>query len=181
MFIRRWSPRAFDASPISDADLMSILEAARWAPSSFNRQPWRFLYALNGDADWERFVGLLIPSNQLWANNASVLIFIVSDTLTDYGGGPVVSHTHSFCAGAAWMSLSLQAHLLGYHTHGMAGVDWDRARTELGVPPEFRMEAGVAIGRIAPVALLPERLRERETPSDRRPVAELAYRGNFVC
>jgi nitroreductase len=161
------------------ADLTSIFEAARWAPSSFNRQPWRLLYSHRGDANWARFLDLLIPSNQLWAQNASVLLYILSDRMTDYGKGPVESHTHSFCAGAAWMSMALQAQQLGYHAHGMAGVDWDRVRAELKVPEDFRIEAAVAFGRRAPVETLPEKLQTREFASGRKEVEEFAFPGDF--
>jgi nitroreductase len=84
-FLERWSPRAFDGSAISDEHLLTIFEAARWAPSAFNYQPWRFLYTRRGDADWARFLDLLIPFNQAWAGNAAVLIYILSDTLIDRG------------------------------------------------------------------------------------------------
>src|SRR4051812_29920955 len=96
LFLERWSPRAFDGSEIPDADLMTMFEAARWAPSAFNSQPWRFLYAKRWDANWERFLGLLIPWNQGWAHSASVLIYILSDSLMETK--PEVwkeSHSHS--------------------------------------------------------------------------------------
>src|SRR4051812_43471966 len=135
LFLERWSPRAFDGSDIPDADLMTMFEAARWAPSAFNSQPWRFLYAKRGDENWERFLGLLIPWNQGWAQSASVLIYFLSDCLMETKPGvSSPSHSHSFDAGAAWASLALQATRLGYHAHGMSGVDFDRARVELEVP-----------------------------------------------
>jgi nitroreductase len=81
LFLERWSPRAFDSSKLSDTELFTILEAARWAPSSFNHQPWRFVYAHRESTDWDRFVGLLMPFNAMWARHASVLLFIVSDTM----------------------------------------------------------------------------------------------------
>jgi len=180
IFTRRWSPRAFDASVIPDADLHTIFEAARWAPSAFNFQPWRFLYAKRESADWDRFLSLLIPGNQRWAQNASVLIYICSDTLIRYGPETIVpSHTHSFDAGAAWASLALQATMLGYHAHGMAGVEWDRVREELKVPERFRVDAACAIGTTGPLAILDEKNRAREFPSDRRPLAESFHAGDF--
>src|SRR3569623_691111 len=170
LFLDRWSPRAFDGSDLPDADLFTIFEAARWAPSAFNSQPWRFLYAKRGDANWERFLSLLIPWNQGWAHSASVLIYILSDSLpfTDKAGQPAPSLTHSFDAGAAWASLALQAQLLGYHAHGMSGIELDRARIELQVPDRFRIEAAAAIGRIGDPAILDDKLRAREMPSTRR-------------
>ena len=181
LFLERWSPRAFDGSELPDADLMTMFEAARWAPSAFNSQPWRFLYAKRGDENWERFLSLLIPWNQGWAHSASVLVYILSDTLpfTDKAGEPATSHSHSFDAGAAWACLALQATKLGYHAHGMSGIQLDLARTELEVPERFRIEAAAAIGRIGDPARLDEKLRAREVPSGRKAVAEFAFAGNF--
>lgn len=130
LFLDCWSPRALNGSSLGEADLRTLLDAARWAPSSFNAQPWRLLYAVRGDANWDRFLSLLVPANQVWAKNASLLIFFVSATTSH----DRPSHTHSFDAGSAWMSLALQAQLMGLHAHGMAGVDYDAARIELGVP-----------------------------------------------
>ncbi|HTU09792.1 MAG TPA: nitroreductase family protein [Allosphingosinicella sp.] len=180
IFTRRWSPRAFDRSVIPDADLHTIFEAARWAPSAFNAQPWRLLYAKRESADWERFLSLLIPFNQAWAQTASVLIYLCSDTLMESKPGQTSpSHTHSFDTGAAWASIALQATMLGYHAHGMAGVDWDRVRTELKVPERFRVDAACVIGRVGPLDVLDEKLRAREVPSDRKPIADFAFAGDF--
>lgn len=180
-FLARWSPRAFDGSAIPEDDLLAVFEAARWAPSAFNSQPWRFLYARRGDADWERFLGLLIPWNQVWAQSASALIYILSDRLpmTDKAGEPAASHTHSYDAGAAWGYLALQASMMGYQAHGMSGVDFERAQVELAVPERYRIEAAAVVGRIGDPATLPEKLRARETPSGRKPVGEFAFQGRF--
>nr|WP_047165419.1 nitroreductase family protein [Sphingomonas sp. Y57] len=176
LFLDRWSPRAFDGSQLSAEERDALFDAARWAPSAFNAQPWRLLYAEKGDADWDRFLGLLVPANQAWAANSSLLIFFVSDT--KFKDSP--SHTHSFDTGAAWMSLALQAEKLGLRAHGMAGVDFDAARRELGVPDGFRIEAAVAVGRQADPSVLPEKYREREVPSDRKPLDQVAFAGNFA-
>ncbi|HEX6375393.1 MAG TPA: nitroreductase family protein [Allosphingosinicella sp.] len=181
LFLDRWSPRAFDESAMPEQDLLTLFEAARWAPSSFNSQPWRFLYALRGDENWERFLNLLIPWNQSWAHSASALIYILSDRLpfTDKAGEPATSHTHSYDAGAAWASLALQASLIGYQAHGMSGVDFERARAELGIPERYRIEAAAVVGRIGDPATLPEKLRAREMPSGRKAVGEFAFRGSW--
>lgn len=180
LFVERWSPRAFDRSAMPEQDLLTVLEAARWAPSAFNAQPWRLLYATRTGHDWERFLSLLMPFNRAWAQNASVLVYILSDTLIEAKPGELTpSRTHSFDTGAAWASLALQATALGYHAHGMAGVEWDRAREELKVPDRFRFEAACVIGRIAPPETLDEKLRAREMPSGRRPLAEIAFAGGF--
>lgn len=182
LFLDRWSPRAFDSSAIPQEDLDTIFDAARWAPSAFNYQPWRFLYAHRDDADWQRFVDLLFPFNQGWVKNAGALVFILSDTLIAAPGSDDFkpSHSHSFDAGAAWALLALQATRLGYHTHGMTGVDFDKARAELAVPERFRIEAAVAIGRQGDKSVLPEALQAREEPSDRKPIESFAHQGNFA-
>ena len=177
MFLDRWSPRAFDASPMPEPDLRTILDAGRWAPSAFNYQPWRFLYSLRGDAHWDLFVSLLIPFNGSWAGNASALLFILSDRMMRQGDKVSESHSHSFDAGAAWAQMGLQAARMGYHAHGMTGLDFERATAALGVPDDFRLEAAVAIGRRADPAILPEGLREREAPSPRKPLEEIAFAG----
>jgi nitroreductase len=182
LFLERWSPRAFDGSEVPDEDLAAMFEAARWAPSAFNSQPWHFLYAKRGSSDWERFLSLLIPWNQSWAHSASVLVYIVSDSLpfTDKEtGAPATSHTHSFDTGAAWVSLALQATRMGYFAHGMSGIQFELARAELGLPDRYRLEAACAIGRIGDPAQLDEKLRGREHPSDRKPASGFVHAGNF--
>jgi nitroreductase len=179
LFVDRWSPRSFDGSEIPEEDLRVIFEAAGLAPSAFNGQPWKFLYARRGDANWQRFLGLLIPFNAGWAQNASVLIFIVSQTTIQRGDAAEPSHSHSFDAGAAWAQMALQATALGYHAHGMVGVDFDRARQELAIPDDWRIEAAVAIGQRDHPDRLPEALRGREQPSGRKPVDEIAVAGSF--
>lgn len=176
LFLDRWSPRAFDGSTLSPADRDTLFDAARWAPSAYNAQPWRLLYAERGDANWDRFLALLVPANQLWAKDSSMLVFFVSDM--NMNGSP--SRTHSFDTGAAWMSFALQAERLGLRAHGMSGVDFDAAATELGVPDNFRIEAAAAVGRQADPSVLPEKYREREKPSDRKPIGEVAFAGNFA-
>ena len=180
LILNRWSPRAFDGQPVSPADLATMLDAARWAPSAYNYQPWTILYALNGDENWDAFLSALVPFNQDWAKNGSVLMYFVSDTLM----GPdeqslAPSHSHSFDTGAAWAQLGLEAARLGYHAHGMTGVDFDKAREVLGLPDRYRIEAAAAIGRRAPAETLPEGLRGGEVPSGRKPLDQIAYPGRW--
>jgi nitroreductase len=182
LFLERWSPRAFDGADIPDEDLFAMFEAARWAPSAFNSQPWRFLYAKRGDADWDRFLSLLIPWNQGWAQSASALVYILSDSLpfTDKEtGAPAGSHTHSFDAGAAWVSLALQATRMGYLAHGMSGIQHELAREKLRIPERYRLEAACVIGKLGDPAILDEKLRAREHPSGRKPLAGFVFRGDF--
>lgn len=181
MFLDRWSPRAFTGEDLPQAALFSMFEAARWAPSSYNSQPWRFLYATNNNAHWDKFLGLLNEFNQSWAKTASAIVFLVSESTMAMPGkdARVPSHSHSLDAGAAWGSLSLQATLLGWHTHGMVGIDLDGVRTQLNVPDDHRVEMGFVIGKQGPKTLLPEFLQAREVPSPRKPVAEIALEGGF--
>ena len=181
MFLNRWSPRAFTGEPITQEELLTMLEAARWAASSYNSQPWRFLYALRETAAWERFLNLLVPFNQSWAKDASALVFLVSNSTmrSPRSGNEVPSPTHSFDAGTASGYFALQASLMGWYVHGMVGFDADRAFEELSVPKGHTIEAVYAVGRIADPAGLPEQLRTRDVPSDRRSLGELAYEGGF--
>lgn len=179
LIVERWSPRSFDASEMPQEDLDVIFEAAGWAPSSYNIQPWRFLYSRRGDENWERFLSLLIDSNRVWAQNASVLIFVVSDTLNRMGDEPQPNRPHTFDAGSAWAMMALQATAMGYHAHGMIGIHIDEAVRELGIPDDHRLEAAVAIGRQDSKDKLPERLQAREFPSGRKPVGEFAIAGRF--
>jgi nitroreductase len=181
LFLMRWSPRAFTGEEIPEATLFTLLEAARWAPSSYNSQPWRFLFSKKDSRSWPTFVRLLSESNQSWAKNASALLIVVSKkTFVPPGqDAAVASRTHSFDAGAAWAHLALQASLLGWHAHAMAGFDIDRTRTELSVPDDYRIEAAIAIGRRGDKSTLPERLQTREAPNGRRPLAETVLEGGF--
>ncbi|WP_417684918.1 nitroreductase family protein [Roseibium sp.] len=180
LFVGRWSPRAYDGSQMPQADLMTILEAARWAPSAYNVQPWRFVYALRGDANWDKLLDLLNPFNKDWAQRASALVFLFSDKLVDQEGAePLVSGTHSFDAGAAWAQAALQATALGYHAHAMAGLMHDDIPAALNVPERYKIEIAFAVGRRGDVSVLPEALQERDLPSPRLPLSKTAFAGGF--
>jgi nitroreductase len=181
LFLERWSPRSFTGATMPEYELFTILEAAHWAPSAFNSQPWRFIYARRDTAHWPRLLGLLTESNQLWAKNASVLIILVSKmTVLPRGAEKEVpSWSHSLDAGAAWCSLALQAQRSGWAAHGMVGFDRERATSELGVPSGYRVEAAIAIGKRGDKSLLPESLKAREQPNDRMPLAQVVGEGSF--
>lgn len=173
LFLNRWSPRSFSGEPIADADLFTILEAARWAPSASNLQPWRILYAKRDSADWPRFHGLLSPGNQGWTTGTAVLMAIVSKRTRQPKEGPEVeSYSASFDTGAAWALLALQASLMGWAAHGMGGFDLPRAVAELGVPETYRIECMAAIGRHAPEAT-------PATPNARSPITSFVREGVF--
>ncbi len=181
LFLDRWSPRAFDGNAMPPQHLMTILDAAHWAPSASNYQPWRFVYAHKDSDDWPLFVELLMEGNQRWAKNASVLLFVISrDHNISREGEKKPSATHSFDAGAAWFSLAMQAHLLGYHAHGMGGIFKDKIVEKLNVPEGYKVEAGVAISTLTDKSVLPDDLAQREVPSKRLALSEVAFQGRFT-
>lgn len=177
LFLDRWSPRAMSGEAIPEEELMTLFEAARWAPSSFNNQPWRILYARRDTEHWPLFFDLLVEANRAWAQHAAALLLFLSKTTFDYNGKPSITHTYD--TGAAWANLALQAWLKGYVVHGMQGFDYERARTALAIPEGFQVEAMAAVGKPGKAEDLPEALRARETPSARRPLAETVREGPF--
>lgn len=177
IFINRWSPRAMSGEPISDQELMTLFEAARWAPSSFNGQPWRFVYAKRETLYWEKIFNLLTPFNQAWCQKAAVLVVVISRNTFYWNNKP--ARTHSFDTGAAWENLALQSSLLGLVAHGMEGFDYDRAKTELQIPDGYTVEAMIALGKPGKKEDLPKELQEREELSDRNPVGTFVFEGLF--
>jgi nitroreductase len=177
LFLDRWSPRAMTGENISQEDLLSLFEAARWAPSSYNNQPWRMLYARRDSKHWQTFFDLLVEFNQSWAKNAGALVLFISKTHFDFNGQPAV--THSFDTGASWENFALQGSLKGLVVHGMQGFDYDRARTALNIPEGFQVEAMVAVGKPADPETLPPDLKEKEKPSDRRKLEQTICEGPF--
>ena len=175
----RWSPRAFTGEEIPVDTLMGLFEAARWAPSAMNAQPWRFVYARRGTPAFDRFLATLAPANQLWAGKASALVAVVSQELMSLPGKePAPSASHSFDAGAAWAQLALQAQLWGWSTHGIGGFDPEQATKALALPPAHRIEIFAAVGRRGDSAALPDWARTREYPSGRKPLSELVFEGS---
>jgi len=178
LFLNRWSPRSMTGEALSDAELLPLFEAARWAPSSFNGQLWRFIVGRRQNAaEWERFVGLLAPANQAWAKQAAALVAVAARKSFEYNDRPSI--THAFDAGAAWENLALEAARRGLVAHGMEGFDYERARAELGIPAEFDVLAMIAIGKRGPREALPEKLAKAEEPNARRPLREIVFAGAF--
>jgi len=182
LFLKRWSPRAFTDEAIDDATLLTLFEAARWAPSAYNAQPWRFIYSKNGSESWPQFLEILLEFNRSWARNASALVIVLSKTSFTPPGKtePQPFPSHSFDTGAAWVSLALQATISGWAAHGIGGIDKNKARTLLAIPDDYAIEAGIVIGKQGDKAGLPESLRGRETPSTRKPLAGLIAEGGFT-
>jgi nitroreductase len=161
--------------PIIEEELMTLFEAARWAPSSFNNQPWRFLYARRDTDNWRLFYDLLNDGNKVWARNAAVLILVVSKKTFDFDERPSI--THSFDSGAAWENFALQGTISGLVVHGMEGFDYDRAKEVLGVPDVYRIEAMVAVGRPGRKEDLPPNLQAKEFPNKRKALSEIINEG----
>jgi len=177
LFINRWSPRAMSGEKISQEQLMTLFEAARWAPSSYNAQPWYFIYAHRETPAWATLFNLMVEFNQGWTKNAAVLVVVVSHNNFDFNGKP--ERTHSFDTGAAWLSLALQGTISGLVVHGMEGFDYDKAKKDLKIPDGYTVEAMIAIGKPGKKESLPAELQEKEVPSDRKKVAEFAFEGVF--
>lgn len=177
LLYERWSPRAMTGEALTREEIGPLFEAARWAPSSYNNQHWRFLYATPEDEKWGTFLDLVSEGNRRWAADAGLLVVVVSKTTFD--DRDERARTHSFDTGAAWENLALEGIRRGLVVHGMEGFDYDRAAEELDVPGDHEVEAMAAVGKPAPGETLPEELREREEPSGRKPLENIVYRGGF--
>ena len=174
----RWSPRATTGESIAPDELLRLFEAARWAPSSYNAQPWRALYARRESEHWPTFLGLLVEGNKLWAKDAAALVVFISRRNFDHNEKPNV--TQSYDTGSAWENFALQGFSQGLVVHGMVGFDYDRARTELKIPEAFKVEAMAAVGKPGAIENLPEKLQKAESPNERREVSASICEGVFA-
>jgi nitroreductase len=174
LFLNRWSPRALERDMDSE-DLMVLFEAARWAPSSYNNQHWRFLYATHQDEEWETFLDLLGEFNRNWAETGYALVVMVSKKTFDHNGEE--ARTHSFDTGAAWENLALEAARKDLVAHGMQGFDYENAAEKLDVPEEFEVEAMVAVGSKGDEKSLPEDMKVE--PNGRKNLDEIVFNGKF--
>jgi len=174
----RWSPYAFSDQAIEDEKIRTLFEAARWAPSSFNEQPWRYVYATKDDgAARERMESLLSPGNS-WAKNASLLIVSFYKKTFTYNSKPNVHGLHDLGCASGYLVLQLPS--LGLIGHQMAGFDATRAQKELGVPDDFAPGSMIAVGYPAAPQTLPEELRKREeAPRTRNIQEEFVFRGTY--
>lgn len=177
LILNRWSPRAMTGDPIPEEDMMALFEAARWAPSSYNDQPWRFIYAKRGTPHFERFFSLLAPGNQTWAAKAAILGVSISKRTFERNGAP--SPSHAYDAGAAWENLCLEATHRGVAVHGMSGFDYAKAKGLLEIPDDYEVLAMFAIGKHALTETLTPELQKREFPSGRKKVEEFIMEGKF--
>jgi nitroreductase len=171
LFLRRWSPRAFADKDVSSDDLKKIFEAARWAASSYNEQPWRFFVGRRGDATYQKIFDTLVEFNQGWAKSAPVLIFSVASNKFAQNGSHNQYAIHD--TGAATAYLSLQATALGLHTHSMAGFDHSKARKTFNVSAEYEIGAVTALGYLGNPETLHDQLRTaEESPRTRKTLSE---------
>lgn len=175
IFLNRWSPRAMSGDPIKKEELMTLFEAARWAPSSYNNQPWRFLYALHSSTHWDLFFNLLVDANKVWAKRAGALVVTISRDTFEHNDK--FSRTHSFDTGAAWENLALQGSMMGLVVHGMEGFSYKRAKEELHVPEGYTIEMMFAVGHPADASILPPDLQKNEKMNDRKRVDEFVREG----
>jgi len=171
----RWSPRSFDpTAEISDRQLDALLEAARWAPSAQNHQPRRFIAARRGSESFDTIVGTLMSFNAMWAGNAAALIVAVAETSTVEGDA---RPTAEYDLGQAVAHLTVQAHAEGFHTHQMAGVEWDKIVAAFDLTDNLKPVTITAVGVVDEADKLIEALAERETaPRERLPLSELVLR-----
>jgi nitroreductase len=177
LILNRWSPRAMSGEPLTDDELMPLFEAARWAPSSYNGQQRRFLYARRNTKNWAVFFDLLVEGNKAWAKNAAVLVVVIARKNFEYNGQP--SRTSVFDTGAAWENLALEGCRRDLVVHGMQGFDYDKARAALAIPEIYDVCAMIAIGKHGRKEDLPRDLQQLEEPNTRRPLKEIAIEGLF--
>jgi nitroreductase len=179
LIARRWSPRAYAAErPVPPEVLAQLFEAARWAPSSSNEQPWSFIVGVKGTETWNKLFDALVPANQAWTKNAPVLMLGLARKTFQKNGN---TNRHAmYDLGQAVSMLLVQATSLGLITHQMGGFDQDKARAAFHVPDSHEIVAAMAIGYQADLAILPPELREREiAPRTRNPIDTFVFDGDF--
>ncbi len=174
LFIQRWSPRAFKKTALPQNTVEALFDAARLAPSAYNEQPWR-IFASTEDS-FDDFLSLLLPLNQDWAKNASIIGFMIAKSVFEKNGKP--NATALYDCGSAWMSMTMQARLCGLYTHGMAGIKYEAIYDHFGINKEkYRVVAGFAIGVLDNAESLSEKLQSMEAPSARKLLEEVYFPG----
>lgn len=176
MFVERWSSKAFADKALSEDQIASLFEAAHWAPSAGNRQPWIFVYATDG-ATREKFNSLLSEGNARYAPNASMMVLVFARVMDDEGNR---IRTAQFDTGAAWMSLALQANRMGLNTRAMGGIDLDAAYDVAGVPRDkFETICGIVVGYRGTDDDIHPRMVKQNFANDRKDVGEIAFEGTY--
>lgn len=174
---RRWSPVSFSGRPLSVGDIGSLFEAARWAPSCYNEQPWFFMIATKNDpGEFERLLSCLAPGNQIWVRNAPLLILTFARLTFERNGKPNRHALHD--VGLAAGNLVVQAMSMGLFAHQMAGFDGEKVRAAYSIPDGVEPVTAIAIGYHGTSADLPEDLRTREgAPRTRKPLTSILFSG----
>jgi len=175
----RWSPRAFDAKKaVTKEQIIALLEAARWAPSCFGDQPWRFIVwnKFDDDSAWQQAFDCIVPANQTWVKDVPVLILACADTLFSHNQSP--NRWAQYDTGAAVENLCLQAASMGLVTHQMGGFNADKTREVFAIPAQYTPMAMLAVGFQGDANALPEELKARELAErNRKPLGELFFNG----
>ncbi|MGC2310319.1 MAG: nitroreductase family protein [Candidatus Babeliaceae bacterium] len=172
LLLERWSPRAMSGEPISQQQLMQLFEAARWAASSFNNQPWRFVYAIRDSHYWQQFLSFILPGNRVWSEKAAVLIVVLSHHEE--------SNSVHLTTGCALQNMLLEASALHLVAHGIAGIDHEKIKKELQLSDDYTVECMVVIGTPGNIKDLPEKLQAREIPSSRKKIEEFVFEGKLT-
>jgi len=177
VFLDRWSPRSFTDAPVTVEQLDALFEAARWTPSWMNNQPWMFAYDTDGPGR-QPILDSFMEFNRNWAATAPVVGLVLARTeLQDF-----MARTRDFDTGAAVMSLTLQATMLGLSVHLLGGIDLDAAYQATGADSDTtEILCGFVIGHRGDASALPEGLQEKEQPSDRKPTSEFVFKGGKVA
>lgn len=176
--LARWSRRAMSDEPLERDDLMKLFEAARWAPSSYNGQPWRYIYAFRGSTAWAKMYDLLDDLNRQWCDKAGALIILVSRTQFELNENPDISFALN--AGASWENLALQGTSMGLAVRGMQDFDYHKAVDSFSIPPVYKVQMMIAVGHPGDPSNLPDRLQEREGPTQRKAISEIAFENEFL-
>ncbi len=179
LFTKRWSPCAFADRGVSESDLRSLFEAARWAASSYNEQPWRYIVATKAQPEaFDRLLSCLVEGNQPWAKAAPVLALGCTSLNFALNGQPNAAAEHDL--GLASASLTLEATARGLCVHQMIGILPDRARELYRIPDGFKPLTGLAVGYLGDPDALPEEYRERDlAPRQRKPLTEFVFGGEW--
>lgn len=177
LFHERWSPRSFKRDALPERVVETVIDAARWSPSSFNEQPWLFITS-SSETEFQSFLSLLIDKNQEWAKHASLLGFVFAKRHFESSGAS--NALRFFEAGTAWMAMTLQARQLGLYTHGLGGIHREKTYDALNVPQDqFEVVCGFTLGIMDQAGKLPDDLRARELPSPRKPLSEIWRKGRY--
>lgn len=177
LILNRWSPRAMSAEKVTHEELMSLFEAARWAPSSYNNQPWAFVYVTQTDTAFSDWLDTLVPFNKEWAQHASALIAVLSKNNFHFNNKP--SRTHAFDTGAAWQNIALQGNTMNLVIHGMEGFSYEKIAHIIQMPDGYTLHMLFAVGKSGKKELLSPEMQKQEAPNDRKKIETFVFTNSF--